>query len=160
MDELELKMCNKCGPKTRSSFSKCRRNKDGLQYTCKDCQKGVQNKYHKEYYAQNGDRIKTRQKKFRDGNRKTIREREKAYRLKAVWGLSTEEYESLLIKQGGVCAICKRPPTDKRLHVDHDHKTEEIRGLLCGSCNRALGLYQDSREVLMNAVEYLNRKQQ
>ena len=46
------------------------------------------------------------------------------------------EYDRLLARQGGVCLICGRPPQTRRLHVDHDHKTGRIRGLLCMPCNR------------------------
>ena len=53
-------------------------------------------------------------------------------------GVSTEDYERMLAAQGGGCAICGALPKTRRLHVDHDHKTGEIRGLLCYRCNKAL----------------------
>lgn len=68
-----------------------------------------------------------------------------------------EGFNALAIKQGGVCAICHRPPTDRkrRLHVDHDHKTGRIRGLLCLHCNVMLGKARDSVPILENAIRYL-----
>ena len=53
-------------------------------------------------------------------------------------GVTDAEYDRLLSAQGGGCAICGNPPKTRRLHVDHDHKTGRVRGLLCHRCNRAL----------------------
>ena len=52
------------------------------------------------------------------------------------YGLSYHQYNKLLAHQGGVCAICRRPPKTMRLAVDHDHKTGQVRGLLCFFCNK------------------------
>jgi hypothetical protein len=63
------------------------------------------------------------------------------------YGISIEEYEALLLAQNDVCAICKNPPTgngnNRRLCVDHDHKTGVIRGPLCKMCNTFLGRIKD-----------------
>jgi hypothetical protein len=64
-------------------------------------------------------------------------------------------YEPLLELQGGVCAICGRPPSSKRrLDMDHDHRTMVVRGLLCVPCNRQLRTWV-TREWLAHASEYL-----
>ena len=56
------------------------------------------------------------------------------------YGLTQEQYELVLASQGGVCAICKGPPVVHNVyHIDHDHKTGLIRGLLCQSCNTGIG---------------------
>lgn len=70
------------------------------------------------------------------------------------YGLTPEHYEALLSAQGGRCAICGGRPTGN-LHVDHDHNTGKVRGLLCGRCNPALGAFQDSPRILLAAVRYL-----
>jgi len=58
--------------------------------------------------------------------------------------------------QGGICAICKKPPQqNKRLAVDHCHTTGDIRGLLCDLCNRGLGFFQDDIERIAIAIVYL-----
>jgi hypothetical protein len=73
--------------------------------------------------------------------------------LKHVYGLSIEKWDALLAEQGGGCAICGQT---KKLHVDHDHKTQEVRGILCGGCNRALGCMDDDPERMLAAVRYLS----
>lgn len=68
------------------------------------------------------------------------------------YGLTTDQYESLLKKQDGKCAICLGK--DAR-NIDHCHSTGKVRGLLCGNCNLALGLLKDNRDVLLRAISYL-----
>jgi len=78
-----------------------------------------------------------------------------AYRSRL--GLTLDDYERLLATQGGVCAICERPPKKRRLHVDHDHATGKVRGLLCFTCNRyVLGKYATPAK-LRAAADYLER---
>ncbi len=79
------------------------------------------------------------------------------------YGLTVEQYDAMLVAQGGVCAICKGAETHvssftkqiRRLSVDHDHKTNKVRGLLCSSCNRAIGLLGDDVERLRAVLFYL-----
>lgn len=70
------------------------------------------------------------------------------------YGLTIESYEELLTKQEGRCAVC-RHEVEGLLHVDHDHETGRVRGLLCRECNRGIGLLGDSLEILESAVQYL-----
>ena len=69
-------------------------------------------------------------------------------------GVTDDEYEGMLAEQGGVCAICGSPPKSRRLHVDHDHRTGAVRGLLCFRCYRALAGYV-TVEWMLKAVVYL-----
>lgn len=116
--------------------------------------------------ARNQDRIRERARErwatdpaYRE-HRRTICRRS---RLKAVFGMSLEEYDALLAQQGGVCAICKQPETEiwrgglQPLSVDHDHVTNEVRGLLCDRCNRGIGALHDSPALLAAAIAYLTR---
>lgn len=81
--------------------------------------------------------------------------------MKDLYGIGKDEYENLLREQGGVCAICNNPPSgkakNKHLHVDHNHKTGEVRGLLCSHCNAGLGAFREDRQVILKAIDYLNR---
>jgi len=81
--------------------------------------------------------------------------------LKRRYGVSIEWYEEALAKQGGVCAICKKPESlaikgqTVALAVDHDHATGKARGLLCKLCNTGLGVFQDDPNLLAKAADYL-----
>lgn len=76
--------------------------------------------------------------------------------LKRKYGITPEPYDALLAEQEGGCAICGRPPrSDIALHVDHEHGTGRIRGLLCFRCNNALGDFDDDHDRLAKAVHYL-----
>jgi len=69
------------------------------------------------------------------------------------YGISPEEYNTLVIQHEGKCRICRR--LDDVLCIDHNHKTDKIRGLLCHKCNTILGMAGDNIEVLSNAIKYL-----
>lgn len=73
-------------------------------------------------------------------------------------GMTTEQYDTLFRRQGGVCAICGTAPRSRRLAVDHDHGNGKVRGLLCKRCNHhLLGGAHDSIELLRKAIDYLTR---
>ena len=83
----------------------------------------------------------------------------KEQRLVKKYGISLNEYNDILTKQNNVCAICKKEnlPNSGSLAVDHDHKTREVRGLLCIMCNRGLGNFYDNIQYLSTAIEYLTK---
>ena len=84
------------------------------------------------------------------------RKTEREYHLERNYGISKAEYIRMLLDQEGVCAICKQPPTKKELAVDHDHKTNKVRGLLCIPCNLGLGYFKDNPELVRTAANYLD----
>lgn len=69
------------------------------------------------------------------------------------YGLSETEFDQMAIEQDGLCSICRKKPT--LLHVDH--VGDKVRGLLCGNCNRGIGLFYDSTDNLQAAIAYLER---
>ena len=78
------------------------------------------------------------------------------YRLKSVFGIDSNEYHRILEIQNYACAICRNQPLKRRLAVDHDHQTGQIRGLLCTHCNhKLLGAAHDSIPLLERAISYL-----
>jgi hypothetical protein len=96
----------------------------------------------------------------------------KADKLKKYWPHLTrweavKEYDALFQAQNGLCAVCGNPETEKDskynktkdLNVDHDHVTNNVRGLLCGCCNRGLGQLKDNPVICEKAAEYLKRPQ-
>lgn len=90
----------------------------------------------------------------RDPERNRLRQRR--YKLKHVYGITEADYDRMFTEQGGRCKLCRGEPNGRgELHVDHDHVTNRVRGLLCHSCNTALGLFKDSVEVMAKAIEYV-----
>lgn len=127
--------------------------------------------YARRYYIKNREKILTRQKRQLRGltseqkearrivtNRWQRADRRRrpglyaAARLKNTYGLSIDQFDSLLAKQGGCCATCNKKG---KLNVDHCHKTDRVRGLLCRSCNFVLGLVDESPRVLYALIRYL-----
>lgn len=76
-------------------------------------------------------------------------------RLRLTYGIGVADYAAILKAQGGCCAICRRPPARRRFCVDHNHKTGQVRGLLCFRCNYALPFYRDSGDSLRAAAVYV-----
>jgi len=157
----ETKRCSKCGEtKALGEFGKWKGSKSGLQSQCRPCRQAAS----RIYRAANRDRLNASTKAWREANVEHWKAARTAWRvdnpgayraitrrswLKRKYGLTPETYDNLLAKQGGVCALCGKPPPDgKRLAVDHSHSCcpgettcgECIRGLLCAAtCNRFLG---------------------
>lgn len=75
-----------------------------------------------------------------------------SYHLKRRYGIDAAAKAERVHEQGGVCVICMRAPA---VHVDHDHQTGEIRGMLCFNCNGGLGQFKDDVDVMERAVQYL-----
>lgn len=113
--------------------------------------------YSRQYYEDNKDRIAAYARDYARKNPEVNRRAQMKYR----YGITWEQYEDLLLKQGFACAICRsvRPGgRGKRLHVDHDHGTGKVRGLLCWRCNSVIGRMNDSPTLLRCAAAYLERE--
>ena len=135
---ITQKRCSKCGEvKPLADFHRHNQQPDGRYPSCAACL----NARRRALYAADGgmacEKSKWRQRKWRRGIGKT-------------------EIRDLLAKQGAVCAICGVGITDSA-HIDHDHDTASVRGLLCAPCNIGLGMFRDDRQRLLAAVEYLER---
>lgn len=129
--ESKRKTCTKCGEeKELSCFSKHSRTKDGYQHNCKPCCAESSRNYY------NPDKHRARSLIYK-------------------YGITVEEYDLLFTFQGGCCYVCKKPcPTGRRLAVDHDHQTGQVRGLLCVNCNqRVVGNL--TVEQVMRIHEYM-----
>ena len=79
--------------------------------------------------------------------------------IRRQYGITLEQYDEMLEEQNYRCAICNNEDEveGRRLAIDHCHTTGVVRGLLCGKCNRGIGLFYDSRELLERAINYLNK---
>lgn len=152
-----MKICSKCGkelPSTTEFFCKHKSGKDGLAARCKECS----NIYHREYNA----RHREHKNKLTNNWRKANPDRVRNIYLKHTYGITSEEYEKLLEEQKGVCLICGRPEkvSDgkggiKKLHIDHNHTTGKVRGLLCNDCNVGLARFNEDVCILQKAILYL-----
>ncbi len=76
------------------------------------------------------------------------------YHLRRRYGITAEHFDQMFAEQGGLCAICRDAPAE---HVDHDHRTGRVRGLLCFNCNGALGQFRDRADLMLRAFAYLGR---
>ena len=150
MPKPKTKRCTQCKQnKPRSAFGKHTQAKDGLNCWCRPCaRKKTKQQYQKQPKKVRVARVAAWKKANPDYARDNM--------LRRNYGISLVEYNDLLESQGGVCAICGKPPKKLALAVDHDHKTKHIRGLLCHRCNRGLPWLADSAEVLRKAADYLD----
>lgn len=110
----------------------------------------------KKYYSKNRIGVRLYQKEYR---LRTLEEEKARHRRNNIkqYGITESDYLKMFEDQKGVCLICSLPQLTKRLHIDHCHKKNKVRGLLCENCNRGLGMFKDSPEILKLAIEYLNK---
>lgn len=115
----------------------------------------------REWFAANPIKVKEYKKRWRTKYREQYRDAS----LKRKYGIDLNQYNEMLKSQNGLCAICLGPEKykDKRsnmfwsLSVDHSHKTGKIRGLLCNTCNMALGQFKDDIEMFKRIIQYLEK---
>lgn len=108
---------------------------------CKTC-------YDQKYQKDNNKTVNARKRKWAKENPDRIR----AQRLRHRYGIEQDRYQAILNAQDGLCKICNEASATD---VDHNHETGEVRGILCGDCNRALGLFKEKPEALERAIMYL-----
>lgn len=87
---------------------------------------------HRAWYRANATKVKQRSRAWQHANPGRYR----TLLLLRNYGITAEQYDAMLARQGGGCVICGRPPKKKRLAVEHDHKTKRVRGLACWRCNK------------------------
>ena len=150
IDPVAEKRCAACGEtKPHFEFSLARAaqpNRNAVyRSNCKQCQATAA----RGWYARNPERAKANKRRFN---------------LERFYGLTVDQYNELLRKQHGGCAICGLSDLDApgarrkfELSVDHCHDTGRVRGLLCNRCNRAIGLFGDDPKILHKAIAYLLR---
>lgn len=134
---------------------------------CSQCWAIVRKPYDQKRYKEQREHILAQHRAWRKANPDKVQARRKAYKetqrvhvrrwkLAQKYGLSVEQFEKLLKQQQGRCPICRRELTASA-QVDHDHDTQAVRGLLCGTCNRGLGQFGDDPVRLAAAIDYLNQ---
>lgn len=145
-----LRRCHKCKKiKVLSLFYNHSGRSRGYDYACKKCKDAGVREYRKNPEYRKADA--RRAKKYRDIHK--IKLIHKRY-LKT-YGITYEQKESLLKEQNYQCKICSKEVNMISGHLDHNHETKKIRGILCTNCNTAIGLFKDDKEILLKAVGYL-----
>lgn len=117
--------------------------------------------YDIEYRAENKDKCRAAQDAWRERNQEHLKVYHRDHGLKK-YGLTQEDWDAMFATQGFRCATCFRDKLSGKMkwHTDHCHATGVVRGILCGRCNKALGLLDDNTSTLSNAISYLNRFKQ
>jgi hypothetical protein len=156
--------CNKCG-ETKSITEFAKGDRGHLRKTCKHCKA----EQHHQWRAQNPEHVKEWHRRYgqtperQEAHRTRSRhaylndpEPHRGRRRQSRYGITAEQYDAMLAAQGGVCAICGEVcKSGRSLAVDHDHVTGEVRGLLCGTCNRGIGYLKDDATLLKAALHYV-----
>ncbi len=163
-----MKRCKGCSEvKAVDSFYANPTGRQGVRPECKDCTK----QRRREWYARNSasevervrqwalanpDKVAARIAAATGSAQKKVADRKSHLRRK--YGMTLEDYDRMFEAQGRVCAICDEArPKERTLHVDHDHETGVVRGLLCFRCNNALGDFREDHELFERAADYLDR---
>jgi hypothetical protein len=165
MKNCSTKNCQQQNPQPLSDFYKNHLRKDGLSSQCKSCKNNRQKIYHIENKTYISEKQRERYSKPENKQKKKERQekpenkiRKKELHLKRLYGLSLKEHNEMLVRQNYKCKICKINEKDvgiKGLVVDHNHKTKQIRGLLCGPCNTAIGLLKEDIDIILRVLNYL-----
>lgn len=133
---MEQIFCKHCKSFKDTIYMKSdKTSKSGFRSSCKICTNIQAKKYHKKNP-----------------------ERSKKYNLLRKFNLNLTNYNEMLKKQNNVCKIClQHEKNNRNLAVDHCHKTNKIRGLLCTQCNTGLGLFNDNIDTMLKAINYLKQ---
>ena len=144
------KPCKKCGNTERY----CSGNKPCVNCVKENSKLRSKNGKRTEWSRQNKEKINSKNNTYYHSlttEEKILRNRKQQVSL---YGLTLEDYDAMLEKQNDVCAICSQK-TEGNLHIDHNHENNQVRGLLCGKCNRAIGLLNDDISLFTKAITYL-----
>ena|SRR5208282_3768175 len=152
------KVCPKCG--NEGEFYTNKASRDGLVTYCKECEKARQKLRWQETLSKDPD-VQNRHKQNSERWDSTNPDRKYDLHLRRKYGITLEEYNAILERQGGHCAFCPRTSSTDgkrgryRLHVDHNHVTGKVRGLLCYACNAALNRIETIPEWAEKVRVYL-----
>lgn len=125
--------------------------------------------YNKNRYIKNMEKIKEKNKTWKKNNNDRVIKYNKEYRiinkekirkylLRKFYNITTIQYNNMIVNQDGKCAICDNNFSQNNIpHVDHNHKTGKVRQLLCKKCNSVLGMVDENKKILNNAIGYLEK---
>lgn len=136
--ETGTRVCTACGHRRAMSEYHWANGKLYRRRKCKPC-----------VYARSEEVRRSNLDQYRTASRRRT--------IKRKYGLTLEAWEAMREQQGDRCAICRGAFSEDAIHVDHDHDTGTVRGLLCFTCNTALGKFHDDIGVLRAAIGYLEQ---
>lgn len=144
------KICSKCKvEKSLEDFSLDRYKSGGKQPECKKC--------NSEYYHKHKENYQVYYKKKKQENPIEYLYKQNKRKYKHRYGITREDKQRKIDEQKSLCALCKKPLLGfSESFIDHDHKTRKIRGILHSNCNSGIGMFEDSLEMLQQAIDYLN----
>jgi len=153
------KLCTKCGHDwPLEAFHKDVSKPDGKHSQCKYCH-SRRNKDKRLADPAWRDHQNQQSRNYRKNNKAAFKESTRWATIKLKYGITKDQYMEILDKQSNQCKICGNESPGvgkfKYLHVDHSHETGDVRGLLCQSCNTALGHMKESPDLLRSAAQYL-----
>lgn len=178
-----MKRCTDCGQtKPAEEFGLNRQRPDGLSFYCRDCNRRRAMEHYRRRRRASGHQLRHDRGSVPEGHRfcsgcerfipiadwfvnrgsktglssyckECMRIKGAESYLKRRYGLSTSARQQVHESQNGLCAICRDASA---AHIDHDHDTGQVRGLLCFNCNAGLGQFKDSTALLAAAADYLN----
>ena len=147
-----MKKCKMCKEsKSLDFFAKLKHAIDSYCTPCRTIHMRKWRKKNKERYMFQYKEWYKKAKK-----RKGFKKRQRNNQLKNAFGITLDEYNTMLETQNGACDICKKP-SSRALAVDHCHETDKIRGLLCSNCNIAIGMLQENIERFHSAIDYIKK---
>lgn len=127
----ETRRCSKCRHiKPAGDFTRDKQKRDGLRPYCRQCEKE---------------------------ERDRTAERRRRAQIVRKYGVDPGWYDRTIADQGGCCGICRRPLSEVKIAIDHDHSTGAVRGILCSLCNSGIGMLGDDPEIVLSAFKYLRR---
>jgi hypothetical protein len=159
-----VKRCKVCAElKPLDDFYRAAGMRDGYRSDCKSCNLATRAAKYRgnprpaieralQWQRDNPERHQAKQREYAESGKKKIADRKS--HLKRTYGLTLEDFDAMLAAQGGGCAICGKPNVD---HIDHDHRSGRVRGILCFGCNVAIGQMDDDPDRLITAMAYLAR---
>jgi Recombination endonuclease VII len=152
-----VKTCSACKTlKPTDEFPKSKQTKDGLHSWCKPCSRIKKKESNDRIRQRDPEAYRIKWRRYQDDYKERHPDRHEAgerRRNLRKFGITIEEYDRMFESRSGLCEICGLT-SNKRLAVDHDHVTGKVRGLLCGSCNMALGQLE---ERITQTLEYIQR---
>lgn len=146
------KLCKGCNQELSLEKFRKRLNEDRPRSRCKSCEANAARKWRKE----NPEEHKRRKSQWAKNNPEKV----KMSSLRRAWkkmGLDPLQVEIYKNTHSNVCEICGKMDEYQDISVDHCHDKKTFRGLLCSKCNMGIGLFQDNPQLLLKAIEYLNR---